>query len=217
MLLHNMSCTALIRSDESHLSLTLRTVPLLSFSVMHKKHSLQDHFSNSVLTISGAWAIEHFLKSPSQNKPQTSQSLHVTQAFRALTLHHPLLMSIGIETQIWMMAGFFPLCISRYEILYWEEEILKWLCLFFFIVFGVSWVEVFFPISVSAIAQKFVVTEYVWWRWIVEKKQGVQIPWKVYKLSCAFYHVDKTVFAVCTEDPYQVVLKWFQVSSPKLA
>lgn len=41
--------------------------------------------------------------------------------------------------------------------------------------------------SVSGIAQKCVMREYVWWRLIDGEKRGVQVSLQVYKLSCAFY------------------------------
>lgn len=93
-----------------------------------------------------------------KEKSQKSQSLHATQACSTLTLQPPLLNPAGNETRIWMMAGILPVWVSRQEILHWEEEILKSLWLFFFVAFWGVFV-VFFLISVSAIAQKFVVME----------------------------------------------------------
>lgn len=48
----------------------------------------------------------------------------------------PLLTPIGTKTQISMAAEFLPVWFSRQEILHWEKEILKLLCLFFFMAFG---------------------------------------------------------------------------------
>lgn len=36
---------------------------------------------------------------------------------------------------MWMIAEFLSMWVSRKEILHWEEEILKLLCLFFFVAF----------------------------------------------------------------------------------
>lgn len=84
------------------------------------------------------------------------------------------------------MAEFSPTWVSRQETLHWKKEIMK--LLFLFCCF---WGCFFFSISLSAIAQKSVVMEYVWWRWIAEEKCRVQISLQVYELSCAF---DRLIF-----------------------